>query len=87
VAAEEALAQVRAAANDAERRHAHEEAARHWTQAVRLAEVAGAVPSVLRLTLADALLQAGNVAAARAAYLTARCAASGRHACVPRSTR
>ena len=68
VTPDEALGHVRAAATEAEHRRAHEEAARHWAQAVRLAEVGGAVPTGLRLTLGDALLRAGKVAAARDIY-------------------
>jgi hypothetical protein len=77
VTPEQALAQVRAAALDAERRRAHEEAARHWAQAVRLAEMAGTVPTELRLTLGDALLRAGRVTSARAVYLAIATAAGG----------
>jgi hypothetical protein len=69
VAPEAALTHVRAAAVDAEAHREHEEAARYWAQAIRLAEVAGAVPPAMRLALADALLRAGEVAAARATYL------------------
>ncbi len=53
------------AARDADRRLAYEEAARHWTTALRL----GGERPRWRLSLADSLVRSGEGDAARAAYL------------------
>src|SRR5262249_17904661 len=60
----EALRHVVEAARDATSRLAYEEAARHWRDAVRLAELAGAVPVETRLDHAEALLRAREPQAA-----------------------
>jgi predicted ATPase len=61
----EALHHVEAAARDATMGLAHEEAARHWQQALRLAELAGPVAGGLRADYGEALLRAGQTDAAR----------------------
>lgn len=61
----EALHYVKAAAREATAGLAHEEAARHWQHAVRLAELAGPVPDGLRAAYGAALLRAGQADAAR----------------------
>ncbi|WP_412740501.1 ATP-binding protein [Krasilnikovia sp. MM14-A1259] len=73
VAAEFAVA----AAEHAGARLAYEEAVRHWRQALRLLEQGGTVPLPVRLSAAEALLCAGDRAAAWAAFTdAARLAAS-----------
>ncbi|WP_412744351.1 ATP-binding protein [Krasilnikovia sp. MM14-A1004] len=53
-----------AAAEHAGARLAYEEAVRHWRQALRLLEHGGPVPLAVRLSAAEALLRAGERAAA-----------------------
>ncbi|WP_412749866.1 ATP-binding protein [Krasilnikovia sp. M28-CT-15] len=73
VAAEFAVA----AAEHAGGRLAYEEAVRHWRQALRLLEQGGTVPLPVRLSAAEALLCAGDHAAAWAGFTdAARLAAS-----------
>jgi hypothetical protein len=68
-----ALAVIRRAAAEATDRLAHEEAAGHYAQAVRLAGLAGDVIACrgLVLELAEAHLRAGDLAEARAHFLEA----------------
>ncbi|WP_203909074.1 ATP-binding protein [Rhizocola hellebori] len=61
----EALANVEQAARDATTRLAHEEAVRHWKQALRLAELAGNVPPGMQVELGEAMLRVGETDAAR----------------------